>query len=154
MTPTLALAAWRRGRWLFAGLSVLALVWLHLGVVFPRPTQTLVIRSEVPLFNVHVTMNGTELDGRYGSFSGGKVFAWAISHAERPSRFVLTWNTEDGRRERLESSGSFHKEALHCIHSLRVNAEGQAGRDDWMTICRCDPAHEIPGRTLSQGACL
>lgn len=154
MTRTLAQAVWDRGRWVFAGVLVLAVLWLHIGVVFPRPTQTLVIRSEIPLHNVSVTMDGTELDGRYGAAHARTIFAWTITRATESSLFVLTWSTADGRAERLERWGSYDKQAVHCLHSLRVNAEGRAGAEDWMTVCRCDPTPETPYRTLSQGECL
>ena len=82
MTGILAQAVWRRGRWVFAGAFVLALLWLHIGVVFPRGTQTLIIRSEVPLHNVSVTMDGTELEGRFRDINARTLFAWAISDGE------------------------------------------------------------------------
>ena len=132
---------------------VVALMWLHIGVVFPRVTVTLLIQSDVPLFNVGVTMDGVPLSGQYGTPEPSTVFAWAIPEPLRGSRYAVNWSASDGRVGSLERSASFDERARHCIYVLRINAEARATREDWTTICRCDPPPIPPHRHLSPGEC-
>ena len=138
---------------LAALLGTVALVWLHIPVVLPPITGTLVLVSETQLSEVRATWNGEPMRLAFENHEPGTLFAWQLDWMSHPQRFALTCRTAEGRMERFERSASFGVPSGRCIYLLQLDATEEASRGRWGDACRCPNYWNLMGNKALQGEC-